>query len=602
MKKFGIIIALALILCFGLIACDKKDPPKEANTIEISSVEQLKKLDEYLGDKYSLYTFELKNNLDLSGEAWEPIGYDNENSFRATFDGKGFTISNMTIKGADGTSFEKSVPYNYAGLFGYTYGATIKNLKLSDFDISFYAEPDYTYVGGLIGFAYGDNKISNIEADGRIALGTSFYYRQRAVLLEVTCDQNQYIGGVIGYSSGALEFKESSSNVTINNHIASLGPEYDFVNDIVNPDQKVVVYDLPSQLYYPVQSFVGGLIGLAKGEGTVLSQLDCMAQIPIVYAKSAYLGGMFGAVYMSHIVDAQFSGNIGTKVYTKGVVGGICGLADDSTLIETDTIDSEMTISATKTEYQSYTAGGIAGYANDFSKIQNSEVTNTKILSNLANKQEGGSQRNNPVIGGIAGTVRDSEILDCKADGGVYKGKQGGNYIDIDENYEFSSGLAADVYGNSRIERCQSTFKACYGAIARAADNIDVEGHGKRVIRFIKKDTPNVYIRIDAYEQSGKLIVDVINEGGDVAATYEYAQYSGNDIESYVPNYFNEDLGRLVDANGSVMVVDGITYDGYESLSGQYSFSVLEYTEASVLKIGAHDTAFGEGWRLFVTL
>ncbi len=602
MKKFGIIIALALVLCLGLTACKEKNPPKETKTIEISSVEELKKLNDYLGDQYSLYTFELKNDLDLSGEDWKPIGYDNDNSFRAGFDGKGFTISNMTIKGADGTSYEKSVPYSYAGLFGYTYGATIKDLKLSDFDISFYAEPDYTYVGGLVGFAFGANKISNIEVSGQIALGTSFYYRQRAVLLEVTCDQNQYIGGVIGYSWGALDFKESTANVGINNLIASLGPEYDSATDIVNPDKKTVVYDLPSQLYYPVQAFVGGLIGLAKGDGSVLFQLDCTAQIPTIHAKSAYLGGMFGAVYMSRITDAQFIGNIGTRVYTKGVVGGICGLADDSTLIDAQTKDSEINISATKTEYQSYTAGGIAGYANDFSKIQNSEVSNTKILSNLANKRDGGIERNNPVIGGIAGTVRDSEVLDCKADGGVYISKIGANYIDIDTNYEYSAGLVADVYGNTKIERCQSTFKACYGAIARAAENIDVEGHGKRVMRFIKKDMPNVYIRIDAHEKDGKLIVDVINEGGDIAATYEYAEFVGNDIESYVPTYFNADLGRLVDASGSIMVVDGITYDGFEGLSGQYSFSNLEYTDASALKKGAQDTAFGEGWWLFVTL
>jgi hypothetical protein len=265
-------------------------------------------------------------------------------------------------------------------------------------------------------------------------------------------------------------------------------------------------------------------------------------------------------------------------------------------------LNSEINISATKTAYQSYSAGGIAGYANDFSTIQNSQVTDTKILSNLANKQAGGVERNNPVIGGIAGTVRDSDVLDCTASGGIYKGKQGNNYVDIDENYEYSAGLVADIYGNSNIERCQSTFKACYGAIARAAENIYVEGNGRRILRFIKKDMPKVYIGVDAYEKDGKLIVDLIDEGGDVAATYEYAQFEGNDIESYTQNYFDAELGRLVDANGIVMVVNGITYDGFESLTGQYSFFNLEYSEDSVIKIGEQDTAFGDGWRLFVAL
>ncbi|MDD4315641.1 MAG: hypothetical protein PHC84_00610 [Clostridia bacterium] len=602
MKKFGIIIALALILCLGLTACKKEQPPKETKTVKISTVEELQGIKDYLGDRYSLYTFELQNNIDLSSTEWQPIGYDNTNSFRGSFDGKGFTISNMSIKGASGTTYEKSVPYVYAGLFGYTYGATIKDVKLSDFEISFYAEHEYTHVGGLIGYAYGANKVSDVEVDGAIAMGTSFYYRQRLVLLEETCDQNQYIGGVIGYSSGSLEFKQSSAEVNIQNLIAALGPEYDSQTDTVNSDTKVVAYDLATPAYYPSQAFVGGLIGLAKGDGTVLSQLDCTAQIPLVCAKSAYLGGMFGAVYMTRIVDSEFSGNIGSRVYTKGVVGGIAGLVDGSTLIGASTSAAEIIISATKTEYQSYAAGGIAGYANDFSTIQNSEVADTKILSNLANKQEGGIERSYPVIGGIVGTVRDSDVLDSKAAGGVFKGKQGNNYIPVDANYEYSAGLVADLYGNSNIERCQSSFSAYYGAIASAADNLYVEGHGRRILRFIKKDMPKVYVGVDAYEKDGKLAVDIIDDNGEIIASYEYAEFSGDGIEQYTQNYFDEETGRLIDPNGIIMVIGGITFDGYESLTGKYSFSDLEYTEASAIKIGEQDTAFGEGWRLLVAL
>lgn len=81
--------------------------------------------------------FALDNDIDMSGRYWSSIGYLNaENGtmmgmFSGTFDGRGYTIS--------GLKMHKNVLFNEmkveGGLFGFTYGATIKNLTLKNSEV-----------------------------------------------------------------------------------------------------------------------------------------------------------------------------------------------------------------------------------------------------------------------------------------------------------------------------------------------------------------------------------------------------------------------------------------------------------------------------------
>ena len=54
----------------------------------------------------------LKNDIDLSGEDWTPIG-DTSHTFAGIFLGKGYVISNLTIGSQDAPA-----DVAYAGLFG----------------------------------------------------------------------------------------------------------------------------------------------------------------------------------------------------------------------------------------------------------------------------------------------------------------------------------------------------------------------------------------------------------------------------------------------------------------------------------------------------
>ena len=100
----------------------------------------------------------LMDDVDLTGIAWEPIG-GGLFPFRGTFDGNGKTITGLTIVKLSNISSEQ---YNDFGLFGYTLGAAIIDLRLEDVNISvkvqtsltdFEAGDIFLNVGGIVGFA-----------------------------------------------------------------------------------------------------------------------------------------------------------------------------------------------------------------------------------------------------------------------------------------------------------------------------------------------------------------------------------------------------------------------------------------------------------------
>jgi hypothetical protein len=76
----------------------------------------------------------LASNTANGGLGWNSIGWDYTNYFKGTFDGLGYTISNLNID-KSGT--------DYQGLFGHTSDATIKNIGLENVNIK-----GYYYVGG----------------------------------------------------------------------------------------------------------------------------------------------------------------------------------------------------------------------------------------------------------------------------------------------------------------------------------------------------------------------------------------------------------------------------------------------------------------------
>ena len=119
---------------------------------------------------------------------FNPIG-NRSNKFNGTFDGLGFTISNLYI----------NRPSQYdVGLFGYSNNATIINIGLNNVDIT-----GNSYVGGLLGYKYGGT-ISNSYATGSV-------------------DGNNDVGGLVGYKySGTITNSYASGTVSGNHYLGGL--------------------------------------------------------------------------------------------------------------------------------------------------------------------------------------------------------------------------------------------------------------------------------------------------------------------------------------------------------------------------------------------
>ena len=113
----------------------EEDP---ANTVRIGTVAELKAFKDAVnvsGNSYSGKTIKLTADIDLKGEAWEPIGQAGGNGvktyFQGVFDGQGYTIKNMTIK--PNATYGKGA--NYAtGFFGFVDAgdAVIKNVTFDN--------------------------------------------------------------------------------------------------------------------------------------------------------------------------------------------------------------------------------------------------------------------------------------------------------------------------------------------------------------------------------------------------------------------------------------------------------------------------------------
>lgn len=158
------------------------DPnPAEGYVLSIDSYKELALFRDSVnnGTTYNGMTVRLTADIDISGWAWHSIGITDRNAvkdkdevgsvFQGTFDGQGHTIIGLSNTGFDVTDLDpgknSTTPAEYSevvyGFFGSIYGATIKNVKLSNVNIDLAYNTNQMLlgdsIGALVGFAYSDN-------------------------------------------------------------------------------------------------------------------------------------------------------------------------------------------------------------------------------------------------------------------------------------------------------------------------------------------------------------------------------------------------------------------------------------------------------------
>ena len=172
----------------------QNDPYKISNICQLQNIAEDTMTKLYYTDLLSSH-YQLTKNINATvtqpwnnGAGFNPIGDyntiaigDYSNSFDGTFDGGGFTLSNLTINRADD---------NYIGLFGYNNKGTIKDITLDSVNITGKGN-----VGGLVGYSL-IGTIENNSVSGSIS-------------------GNVKVGGLVGgMLGGTIENSNASGNVS----------------------------------------------------------------------------------------------------------------------------------------------------------------------------------------------------------------------------------------------------------------------------------------------------------------------------------------------------------------------------------------------------
>ena len=367
---------------------------KSATVYTLSTPEQLGGL-AYLvnnGIDFSGKTIKLGADIDLSGTThtnggdgfvWEPIGkstdYGSDRylvrsainyAFAGTFDGQGNTISNMTVR----------TNISSAGLFGYVNGGTIKNVIL---DSTCSVTSNYVYyVGGIVGRAYNatiKDVTNNATVQGRYCFVggiVGYAYGNSSLIQNATNSGNvsgkSFVGGIVGYSSTTVKYATNGGNVSGTSYVGGIiGYSSATVKDTTNGGN------------VSGTSYVGGIIGYSSA--TVKDATNNGGNV----SGTSYVGGIVGYNNNTNILTENASSNSNSgKISGKSYVGGIVGYAyGSSSLIQNATNDGEVTGTGES-------IGGIVGYA---SSATIKDVTNDGNVSGTN------------YVGGIVGYVNKTE-------------------------------------------------------------------------------------------------------------------------------------------------------------------------------------------------
>ena len=225
MKKIFIIIIFAILFLPRVVFAQEERTilpdyswygTGEKEIYEISTEEQLLAFanivngtaEDIKKDTFKDKEVHLIKNLDLTGMVWTPIGssmYDHlpdnqaTKMFEGTFNGKYHTIVGLSSNNYKALTEDISSGEHSYGLFGYAYGANIKNISLSDVSISCSGEAgaDGSGVAAVVGYYVPkDNFKSTIE---------------NVHVLSGNIQATNNMGGIIGY----MEIKGENVNVDI---------------------------------------------------------------------------------------------------------------------------------------------------------------------------------------------------------------------------------------------------------------------------------------------------------------------------------------------------------------------------------------------------
>ncbi len=286
----------------------------------------------------------LKNDIDFTGvEFVTPF----TSSFIGSFEGNGFTLSNITIT--------DSRLYN--GVFGYISSGSVKNLHIDNLMIGTEENPIVTTSSTKTGFLTG-YQASSLSVIENITIKNASMY------LESSSSTYAYVGGIAGESRGRVEnvIVENGhvSLKTTSNAIVRLAGGIGYGYESLQASQLHIDVDVAFELEADITSrsnrefslYVGGLMGDVDPQATTLGKFEDM-----IYT---------GSIRLSNV---DFNTNENDEANYSVFVGGAFGVINrsfdnmyiDATIdVTIDPIDVESNIS------QTLRVGGFAGLVNTY--------------------------------------------------------------------------------------------------------------------------------------------------------------------------------------------------------------------------------------------
>ena len=294
----------------------KDDPYQIATGSQLAYFAERVNAGEY-GEKYADTYFELTSDIDLGGKEWDPIG-DTVSAlilggkdylvFAGNFDGKGYTIKNLTI-GTEASPCSGDV----CGLFGATSG-TIEDVVLENVSINYIGEKYsnayyFRMAGALVGYSMGD--IVNCTVTGLdMKAGSDGSY--------VTLNS---IGGLVGMQDGDTTVSHSRVSGKIE-ETTKKGNVGGFVGTLVKGSSaKYCGADVSVEVTGNGRGIaVGGFVGIGNGVTTDETLIEnCYATGNITGAE--YAGGFVGNISGLNISNCYAKGNVSNSFVGASFMG-----------------------------------------------------------------------------------------------------------------------------------------------------------------------------------------------------------------------------------------------------------------------------------------
>lgn len=167
------------------------------------------------------YYFKQTADIDLTGVAWEPIGYSGSYYFAGNYDGDGHTISNATSTGK-----KDDKGHATAGIFGWVAFGSVENLHVKNANFVVTGQNEYSYVGGIAGVCYGSS-IKNCS----VVNSSLESKRYNDINHTGNC-----AGSIVGYSTGGTFEKCAAEN----NQVKTMAYGGVFAGDLAGADSTIV--------------------------------------------------------------------------------------------------------------------------------------------------------------------------------------------------------------------------------------------------------------------------------------------------------------------------------------------------------------------------